>query len=159
MSFLVAGSHARFAPPSSFLTTLAVYPSPDFTASFSHSRPWGCFVLRRYPSSAATPFDPKDARRRVSSCFPVSLMPPITEVTGHTTCTRRAAWRGMVRHLESAAGPGPVPREFHPDVTDVSLELVAALRPLSVSFDPGISRHSQGASIGDEDSVDRKSVV
>jgi hypothetical protein len=44
--FLVAGFQARFAPPSPFLTTLTVYPSPDFTAYFSRSRPWGFFAFQ-----------------------------------------------------------------------------------------------------------------
>jgi hypothetical protein len=40
---LVAGFHTRSGPPSPFLATLTVYPSPNPVISFNHSRPWGSF--------------------------------------------------------------------------------------------------------------------
>jgi hypothetical protein len=40
------GFPPRFAPPSPFPTTLTVYPSPDFTTSFSRSRSWGSSCRR-----------------------------------------------------------------------------------------------------------------
>ena len=39
--FLVAGFHPRCVPPSSFLATLAVYPSPGPPTCFRRSRSWG----------------------------------------------------------------------------------------------------------------------
>lgn len=42
---LVAGFHARFGPPSSFLTTLTGCSSPSPVTCFGHTRPWGCRSL------------------------------------------------------------------------------------------------------------------
>lgn len=45
---LVAGFHARFAPPSPFMTTLTVCSPPHPVICFNHSHPWGLFPVSRY---------------------------------------------------------------------------------------------------------------
>ena len=73
--FLVAGFHTRFAPPSPFLTTLTVYPSPGITECFIRSRSWGCCstgVDRRGVAPSAGPWacGRRQHRRQTRSLAP-----------------------------------------------------------------------------------------
>jgi len=106
--FLVAGFHTRFVPPSPFLTTLTVYPSPSPPACFSRSRSWGVGTAGSTGHRAPGPSDPEVVRS--------------TAASGLALATRAEGRRGGL-----ASGTSPASRESwlqpssKPSVTGLAL--------------------------------------